>query len=114
MKFTGPPPARRWCGFEWDLWRNKFELLVTLCNLEDGVAKYEASTSMTGRAADMTRHIEMGPNDGADKVSIATFLDRLEALFSPAPGSVMAQCEFVEEAERGQRGTPRLSCRYQV
>ena len=80
--------------------------MVSLRNMEDGVAKLEAILLMTGSAALKTQHIERGPNDGSDNVSLTMFLDRLEALFSPRPGSVIAQCEFEKEAERGQRGAP--------
>lgn len=71
-------------------------------NLPDGMAKYKASTLMTGRAAEMTRHIEIGPNDGPNKVSLAKYLASLEELFSPPPGSEMAKTEFDNETEETQ------------
>ena len=103
-KFAGHPPGREWCGFEWDLWRSKFEAVVYLRKLEDGDAKCHAKLSMTGPAARKTHHIERGPNDGPDKVDLTAYLDRLEALFSPPAGSHIAKSEF--ETARGQQETP--------
>ena len=101
-KFSGGPPGREWCPFEWFLWRQQFENVVKLRNLEDKDAKCYAAISMTETAATRTLYIERGPDDGPDKVSLAMFLDRLEAMFSPPPDSLMAQNEFDYEAGRGQ------------
>ena len=105
-KFTGPPPGKEYCGFEWQLWRETYERLAgpKMRKLSDGMAKHKAYTLMTGRAKEMTRYIEIGPNDGPNKVSLETFLDRLEGVFSPPPGKLMAQNEFENETQQTQLG----------
>ena len=103
-KFTGPASGREWCAFEWDMWRKHFEIVVGLRKLNDGDAKCHARLSMTGVAASITMHIKRGPDEGPDMVRIGMYLDRLEALFSPPPGSVKAQYEFEEYVRQGQQG----------
>merc|ERR1719245_837256 len=50
----------------------------------------------------MTRHIEIGPNDGPNMVSLVEYIDSLEAMFSPPPGSEMAKTEFENETQETQ------------
>ena len=103
-EFRLPPSRKERCGFEWSVWRRQFELVAQLRNLDDGDAKSHAMISMKGEAASRILDIGTGPNDGPDMVTLAMYLDRLEARFSPAPGSERAKIEFENETQEIQRG----------